>query len=193
MKDTANKYRYLYKNTAIFAVSSFSTKILSFLFIPIYTAVLTTTEYGTADLINTTGILLIYILTVNIADSVLRFSIEKVEDSEKILSFGIKVLFTGTIICALLLGLACYVELSNWPVIYYVFIFLFFVSSAFYQIMTNYLRGIDKVSAVACDIFGGNNRKQYFIPSSDKGRNPGLSYINGYGANCCINILYFCS
>ncbi|MCB7093013.1 polysaccharide biosynthesis C-terminal domain-containing protein [Enterocloster bolteae] len=149
MKDTANKYRYLYKNTAIFAVSSFSTKILSFLFIPIYTAVLTTTEYGTADLINTTGILLIYILTVNIADSVLRFSIEKVEDSEKILSFGIKVLFTGTIICALLLGLACYVELSNWPVIYYVFIFLFFVSSAFYQIMTNYLRGIDKVSAVA--------------------------------------------
>ena len=149
MKDTANKYRYLYKNTAIFAVSSFSTKILSFLFIPIYTAVLTTTEYGPADLINTTGILLIYILTVNIADSVLRFSIEKVEDSEKILSFGIKVLFTGTIICALLLGLACYVELSNWPVIYYVFIFLFFVSSAFYQIMTNYLRGIDKVSAVA--------------------------------------------
>ena len=81
MKDTANKYTYLCKNTAIFAVSSFSTKILSFLFIPIYTAVLSTIEYGTADLINTTGVLLIYILTINIADSVLRFSIENVEDS----------------------------------------------------------------------------------------------------------------
>ena len=149
MKDTANKYTYLCKNTAIFAVSSFSTKILSFLFIPIYTAVLSTIEYGTADLINTTGVLLIYILTINIADSVLRFSIEKVEDSEKILSFGVKVLFVGAIICALLLGFACYIELYNWPKIFYVFIFLFFVSSAFYQIVTNYLRGIDKVSAVA--------------------------------------------
>lgn len=149
MKDATNKYRYLFKNTAIFAISSFSTKILSFLLIPVYTAVLTTAEYGIADIINTTGTLLIYILTMNVADSVLRFSIEKVDNSEKILSYGVKILFIGTCICTVLLSGAYFLKLYDWPAIYYGFILIFFISYAFYQIITNYLRGIDKVSAVA--------------------------------------------
>lgn len=149
MKESTNKYKYLFKNTAIFAISSFSTKILSFLLIPVYTAVLTTTEYGIADIINTTGTLLIYVLTINIADSVLRFSIEKATDSEKILSFGMKVLFIGICVCSALLLVACFFRVYEWPTIYYIFILIFFTSSAFYQIITSYLRGIDKVSAVA--------------------------------------------
>lgn len=43
------KYKYLGKNTIIFAISSFGTKVLSFLLVPLYTAVLTTAEYGIAD------------------------------------------------------------------------------------------------------------------------------------------------
>ena len=39
------KYKYLGKNTIIFAISSFGTKILSFLLVPLYTSVLTTEEY----------------------------------------------------------------------------------------------------------------------------------------------------
>ena len=52
MKD---KLKYLGKNTLLFALSSFSTKILLFLLVPLYTSVLTTAEYGTADLITTTA------------------------------------------------------------------------------------------------------------------------------------------
>ena len=71
------KYKYLGKNTIIFAISSFGTKVLSFLLVPLYTAVLTTAEYGIADLITTTATLLVFILTLNIASSVLRYTIEQ--------------------------------------------------------------------------------------------------------------------
>ena len=71
------KYKYLTKNVLIFAVSSFGTKFLSFLLVPFYTSVLTTAEYGIADIITTTATLMMYICTVNIADAVLRFAIER--------------------------------------------------------------------------------------------------------------------
>ena len=45
------KYKNLTKNTALFAISSFGTKILSFLIVPLYTNILTTSEYGIADII----------------------------------------------------------------------------------------------------------------------------------------------
>ena len=76
MSSIKEKYKYLGKNTLIFAISSFSTKFLSFLLVPLYTSFLSTAEYGKIDLITTTSTLLVYVLTINIADSVLRFTIE---------------------------------------------------------------------------------------------------------------------
>ena len=85
------KYKYLTKNVLIFAVSSFGTKFLSFLLVPFYTSVLTTAEYGIADIITTTATLMMYICTVNIADAVLRFAIERKKDQCEILfSFDCK-------------------------------------------------------------------------------------------------------
>lgn len=37
MSSIKEKYKYLGKNTLIFAISSFSTKFLSFLLVPLYT------------------------------------------------------------------------------------------------------------------------------------------------------------
>ena len=44
-----NNYKKLVYNTAIFAVGNFGSKILTFLIVPLYTYVLTTAEYGTAN------------------------------------------------------------------------------------------------------------------------------------------------
>ena len=70
------KLQYLGKNTVLFTISSFATKIISFLLVPLYTSTLTTAEYGIADLITTTATLLIYTLTLNIADSVTRYTLD---------------------------------------------------------------------------------------------------------------------
>mgnify|MGYP000054919447 FL=1 len=54
-----SKYHDLSRNTLLFTISSFGSKIISFLLVPLYTHVLSTTDYGTVDLMTTTVQLLI--------------------------------------------------------------------------------------------------------------------------------------
>lgn len=143
------KYKYLRNNVIIMSISTFGTKILSFLLVPLYTAILTTAEYGVADLITTTATLLVFVLTINISSSVLRFVIEKKEQGSQILSFGIRVLLRGSLVCSCGCILVWVLKLFDWPSFYYLFIILYFFSTAFYEIMTSYLRAIDNVSSVA--------------------------------------------
>lgn len=145
----SDKYKYLRNNTLLFAISSFGTKFLSFLLVPLYTNVLSKEEYGTADLITTTATLLIFVLTINIADAVLRFSIERKENQGDVLSYGIHVLIIGSLWCGLGLGIVAIAGFLSWPLYYYLFVLLSFFSIALYQILTNYLRGVDKVKQVA--------------------------------------------
>ena len=60
-----SKYKYLLKNIGLLTLSSFATKLLSFFLVPLYTSVLTTRQYGTYDLFNTTVGVLIPIFTLN--------------------------------------------------------------------------------------------------------------------------------
>lgn len=143
------KYKYLGKNTIIFAISSFGTKVLSFLLVPLYTAVLTTAEYGIADLITTTATLLVFILTLNISSSVLRFTIEQKSYGRNILSFGFRILLIGTFFCMSILGLIYSADWLDWPACYYAFMVLYFFATALYEMMTNYLRAVNKVKEVA--------------------------------------------
>ena len=49
-----NRYKFLFKNIGLLTLSSFATKFISFFLIPLYTNILTTTEYGIYDLFNAT-------------------------------------------------------------------------------------------------------------------------------------------
>ena len=85
------KYRYLLKNIGLLTISSFGTKLITFFLVPLYTSILTTQEYGTYDLFNTTISLLIPILTINIQDGVLRFSLgADREKTAQVFSYGVK-------------------------------------------------------------------------------------------------------
>ena len=76
-----SKYGQLAKNTILIGVGSFSSKLLTFLCVPLYTALLTTEQYGLADIITTTSILVFQILTLSISEGLMRFCLE--EDSDK--------------------------------------------------------------------------------------------------------------
>ena len=54
-----NREKDLTKNTLIITVGRISTQFVSFLLLPLYTALLSTTEYGTVDLVTTLVQLLI--------------------------------------------------------------------------------------------------------------------------------------
>lgn len=89
-KSQEGKYKYLIKNTGILTISSFSSRILVFLLVPLYTSVLSTAEYGAYDLSITTIQLLLPVFTVNIYDAVMRFYMDSHYSKKKITAVGTK-------------------------------------------------------------------------------------------------------
>ena len=140
------KYKELAKNTVFFAIGSFGTKILSFLLVPLYTNVLSTSDYGLSEIVTTTVGLLIYILTLNVGDAVLRFVIEKKEKKNEILSLAIRTVLLGSSILGIGLLIVYRFGFFSIPDYCYIFIFLGFISNSIYSIENYYLQGIKKVS-----------------------------------------------
>lgn len=67
------RYTKLIKNTVVFTIGSFGSKMLTFLIVPLYTFVLTTAEYGRIDLFSTTISLMIPFTTLLVQESLVRF------------------------------------------------------------------------------------------------------------------------
>ena len=139
------KYSFLAKNTLLFSISAFGSKILTFLLVPLYTNVLSTSDYGMVDILTTTVSLLSIALTFNIASAVMRFALEYVDIPEIILKYGIKVLTIASLIMLLGTLILAKIHFLNWPFYYFIFIVTLFIISAFEQLFQNYLRAIDKI------------------------------------------------
>ena len=71
-----SREKTLIKNTAIITIGKISTQLITFFLLPIYTAVLSTAEYGTVDLLNTLISLMLPIVTFQIEQAVFRNLIE---------------------------------------------------------------------------------------------------------------------
>lgn len=93
-----NKYSKLVKNTAIFAIGSFSTKILNFLIVPLYTYVLTTEEYGRIDLFTTTISFMIPIITLSIQEAMIRYILGHEVDEKVVVSSCWMVYVVGSLL-----------------------------------------------------------------------------------------------
>lgn len=81
-----DKYKKLQVNSLVFAIGNFGSSVLSFLMIPLYTAILTTSQYGMVDFIQTTVMLLAPIVGLSLYEATLRFSMEKGTNLEGIVS-----------------------------------------------------------------------------------------------------------
>ncbi len=142
------KYRYLLKNFGILTISSFGSKILAFLLVPIYTRYLTTEEYGTFDLYTTTVTLLVPVLTLNIAESVLRFSLDKSYNIKEIWSIGLKYSSISCMLLAIIIIINHKYQLV--PILdeLNLELFILFLGTFFYDLFSKFARGIDKVKNV---------------------------------------------
>ena len=85
MKKESRK-KYLLKNTIFFSIGNFGSKIINFFLVPLYTNILSVAEYGTVDLMTILTTVLVPIITLNLSEAVLRFSLDKDADREKILN-----------------------------------------------------------------------------------------------------------
>lgn len=144
-KSKTNKYGYLAQNTLLFTISSFSSKILTFFLVPLYTNILSTEDYSTADIITTSAMILMYVFTLNISSAVLRFAIDSKENKQRVLFYGFKVIFTGAAV--VLVGMIFFwaFNLIKWESYCYIFLFLTFLADSLQTMLYQYLRAIDKV------------------------------------------------
>lgn len=141
-----SKAGYLLKNTGILAIGSFSSKILVFLLVPLYTAVLTTGEYGSYDLILNSINLLLPILTLNISDAVLRFPLDEDADSSHIIHIGL----CFTLGSSLVLLAFQFVPGAPWSAIDgIVWLAPLYFSLALYQLLQLFARGMERFTEVA--------------------------------------------
>ncbi|MBE6706379.1 MAG: hypothetical protein E7577_01920, partial [Ruminococcaceae bacterium] len=66
----------LLSNTVILGAGTFASKVLVFLLMPLYTAVLSTSEFGVADILTQTANLLMPLAAVGICDAIFRFVLD---------------------------------------------------------------------------------------------------------------------
>lgn len=141
--DSSGNNKKLAKNTLLFALSNFIPKAMSFLLVPVYTAYLTTEDYGTSDLIITTASLLLPIFTLNINNAVLRFTIESKQDRRPC-AIGTQIVFAGFAALAVVLGVTALV--SGIRPVYLLLLLLLCIVSGDYQLKIAYLRAMEQVS-----------------------------------------------
>ena len=98
-----NKYKRLLSNTAILGMGTFASKVLVFLLMPLYTAILSAEEFGVADLVAQTANLLIPLAAVGICDGLFRFTLDTESgERKKVFTASVSVLGIGSAVLALI-------------------------------------------------------------------------------------------
>lgn len=134
--------QYLAKNTALFALNSIGTRVITFLLVPLYTKAFTTSEYGTIDIITTIATILVPIITINIGESVMRFALDDNSNKNNIMSIG---LFFMSL--SFVLGTSVLLILSLIPSIMVnkKIVYMFCISQGLYQTLSCNLRGQEQL------------------------------------------------
>ena len=77
------KENTLIKNTIIVTIGKICTQLVSFFLLPLYTALLSTEEYGVVDLLNTLVNLIVPVFIMQMDQGIFRFLIENRDKEEK--------------------------------------------------------------------------------------------------------------
>lgn len=130
--------KYLFKNSLVLALGNFGPKFISFILVPVYTNVLSTTQYGIIDLIYTIGTVLIPFLTLNVSEAIMRFALDEDADQDAILSTGILGIFLSFVLG--IVAIPCgFVLPSIKPYIRYLYMYM--ITLAICQVFLSNLRG----------------------------------------------------
>ena len=140
-----NKNRDLLKNLGILTVCNFSSKILVFLMVPLYTKILTTTEYGIYDLIITTISIVFPILSLNIIDAVMRYLMEDNYDKSMVATTGVALCLLSLFLGGVLLAIFSNLETVRGIKGLEPFILAYYISYIANQYMVQFAKGLDKV------------------------------------------------
>lgn len=143
-----NAYQRLLSNTALFAVSTFGSKVLVFLLMPFYTRILSQEDYGVTDLLIQTGNLLIPLVSVGISNAVIRFGLERNSDKKCVFTVGLLTTAAGF---ALLLSVSPLLERLSFLSGYGKLVLLYVLMANLHTLCSQFARAIGYVRLFALD------------------------------------------
>lgn len=142
----------LAKNTIIITIGKISTQFISFILLPLYTSLLSTSEYGTVDLLNTYVQLLLPVLTLMIEQGAFRYLIDHFDDEEnkgKIISSSLCVLLGQCVLFGIIFLVAGHWVKNDYK--YYLLAILIVASFSGWSLQL--ARGFRKLSIYAAGSF----------------------------------------
>lgn len=142
-----NRYKSLFINIGIFAITTVATKLTTFLLVPLYTYYLTTSEYGISDMATLVVNIVAPIGTFAIGDAVLRFMIDDKENAADIASIGITVTCFSCIIVLLLLPLLDLPAFGGLGKYHWLFL-LSYIAYAFQDLFSRIARGANQLKII---------------------------------------------
>lgn len=143
-----NKYKKLLSNTIIFGIGTFGSKILVFLLMPLYTSVLKKSDFGIVDLIIQTSNLLIPIVSLGIANAVIRFGLDRSIKKSDVFSIGLVTILLGFgIFLVLIPVLRRITYISDYTALIYIFVFM----SCLRTLCSQFVRAKEYVRLYALD------------------------------------------
>ena len=146
----STKSKKLATNTIIFAIGTIGSKIISFLLVPLYTNILSTSEFGIADLISTITTILLPLFSLCLGESILYYGLRKDSEYNKDTLFknGMLVVLIGCLILTILSPLFIFYEtLSN----YVAFLCAYAVLEIVRYYLRNYLKALEKNKLYSID------------------------------------------
>ena len=147
-----DKYKKLATNTIIFAIGTFSSKVLSFLLMPFVTRMMATGEYGAADLVQQTANVLIPIVFLQINSAALRFALDKAADKKEVFTVGVRTTAQGFIVFLLFAYPISLIKINDFKLgDYIILIYVFVLVSGTRQLCQQFVRGCGHVKTFAID------------------------------------------
>ncbi len=131
----------LMKNSAVFMVGNFASKILMFLLLPLYTNVLNPAEYGEMDIYISILAVLYSIVSLQSCESVFRFMVDAKSEQEKtsVISNAFAVALLGTVLFSA--GMLIYGALTNFK---YTLVFILYVAFNIFSVFSQQaIRGLN--------------------------------------------------
>ena len=136
-----SREKELVKNTFVLSIGKFLPKLTSFITLPILTACLTKTEYGTYDLISTLIMMVIPIATLQIQSAAFRFLIDCRGDRERS-SDIISNIFVVTIPVSLIASFVIQFFFKEWSMTVRILISVYFLLDTIHLTVSQIMRGL---------------------------------------------------
>lgn len=185
------KYKDLLVNLFVFGMSTFATKLVSFILVPLYTSYFNASEFGITDMALTVISLIFPLASLSLGDATLRYAINDPDNKSEYISLG----FWGTIF-------SCFIVLLCLPILDFSFFgglgnykLLFFLSYCFNALLIffgNVARVLNQLALITWDsVFSSlSTAGTAFVLIAFMGT--GVSgYFLSLIIGSCIGILFF--